>query len=511
MFPSAGAMDRALRIFVNCMKEHKLNQSPTGEIVDEDLDDGLPPASEMVDKAVRNLQEVLEQAATQPRDFPCTWVAIARELEQKPHLEEAAIRVYEEAVDALDALQGARGWEPAVVRQMLGALCLRRGRLQDAESWLAESAELASKAPGHPREQKLFASISSRHSRGEFAAMVARLRAKASYESGDAERARALLQESEQLLASPPLPFVPAARAAAASAPGGVAPVAGGAAAWDGQQLWAAEPQERRTVARYRFEGSSSSATVTLDLNEHLGLGEAASATVHSSDQIRVDCTADSVKLRLRLHHEGRVWEFRLLLHPLALEIIPEDTTLRLRGAAGRRRLELLLVFRDKDRLWYGELLSDKVRPLPKAAVAAERPGPPAAAPAASPTAGPPRAQEPRAVPEPCDAARGAARPAACGEQRAHWVESVEGSEAQDKVTLAVKLGCAVDPPSLSLEDLELEVNASGSLRLSVRGKDLPVLTLEAPAGADVATLAAKWRKATGVLELRFLRAAPAG
>merc|ERR1740121_687345 len=132
--------------------------------------------------------------------------------------------------------------------------------------------------------------------------------------------------------------------------------------------------------------------------------------------QVRVSCTAHSVDARVRLRHEGRLLEFALHLQPLAQEIVPEDTVSRLRGKSERRRLELLLFPREKERLWYGELLSDKARPKAQLTTATSQP-------------------QPTALPPPllaCSPLESKALP--------HWVEHSQVAETERRTTLAVRL-----------------------------------------------------------------------
>merc|ERR1712232_76047 len=87
--------------------------------------------------------------------------------------------------------------------------------------------------------------------------------------------------------------------------------------------------------------------------------GPDASSYVDSLKQFRVRCDNYSVDVRLRLKDDkGRVREFQLWLQPLVHEIVPEDTVPRLKGREEKRRLEVKLFKRDKDRKWAGDLVT---------------------------------------------------------------------------------------------------------------------------------------------------------
>lgn len=491
-----------MRIFVNFMKAEG-RQLPE-EDFDADLDDGLPPSPEQVQRAIAGLRDVVAQAVSEPGDLCNTWVVLARELEKRPHLQGAAIEVYHEAIATLRELGSRHSWENIVARQMVGALSLKGGLLDDARRWLSECAALVVETPGHPRDRKLFGTVSSRHSRGEFAAMVARLRAKERHDSGDVAGARSFVEESKRLLEDP---LCPVGRSVAP-------PLCKPGAtdldiASDLKQLWVTIPDQSSRILRYRFEGGmSDSSIVTVELNEHLDIGEAASLAVQSLGQIRVACTTDSVEARVRLQHQGRLCEFVLHLLPLAREIIPQDTIPKLRGKPDRRRLELLLIMRDKGRGWNGELLSDRPRPRSLEKVVLSQPGTLSSAPPLLPLPQgqpPPRTmqQAPQSTPH-----KGQRRPSEGAEADGalpRWVESVKVVEAPQRLTLAVKLSSDISPQELRLEDLDLGVNEdTGVARLAVRGRDLPEATLTAPLGAALAEMTAKWRRAAGILELRF-------
>merc|ERR1712125_267081 len=93
-----------------------------------------------------------------------------------------------------------------------------------------------------------------------------------------------------------------------------------------------------------------------------------------SLKQFRVRCDNDSVDVRLRLKDDkGRVREFQLWLQPLVHEIIPEDTVPRLKGREGKRRLEVKLFKRDKDRKWMGDLVTGTPKDAREACEAAAK------------------------------------------------------------------------------------------------------------------------------------------
>jgi len=204
--------------------------------------------------------------------------------------------------------------------------------------------------------------------------MVEKFRAKVCMELGDEGRARLHVAEGQRLEAAASGDAVE--RHAAAPRPGeaGRAPPAQPkAAAAPGpaaiprdafKELWSEEPAEERRLKQYSYVDEGPTVMLILDLNEHLGIGQEASAAVESLRQFRVQCEAHSADVQLRLRRaDGRVRHFRLLLQPLAKEIVPEDTVPRLRGKESKRRLEVRLFKRDKQQTWFGDLVADSSRP----------------------------------------------------------------------------------------------------------------------------------------------------
>merc|ERR1712039_148961 len=128
------------------------------------------------------------------------------------------------------------------------------------------------------------------------------------------------------------------------------------------KELWAAVPQEEKQLKQYTFTDNGPTVLLMLDLNSHLGLeGTQGSDAVESLQQFRVICEKDSIDIQLRLQHPvtGKICHFQLWLHPLAKNIVPEDTVPKLRGKESKRRLELMLFKEDKQDKWFGNLVSE--------------------------------------------------------------------------------------------------------------------------------------------------------
>merc|ERR1719284_2274847 len=125
--------------------------------------------------------------------------------------------------------------------------------------------------------------------------------------------------------------------------------------------LWSVHASDERALTEYRYTDEGSTVLLILDLKDHLGLDEALSHTV-ALQHFRVDCTNRSVVVRFRVRNADFVQESVLRLTPLAREIVPQDTVPRLRGCAGRRRLEVKLFKEDKGLPWAGDFVASTGR-----------------------------------------------------------------------------------------------------------------------------------------------------
>jgi len=334
---------------------------------------GAPLEPEATERGVAAVEAMLmsQDAAAMVGSPAATLVCLAMALEEKPNLQEASVRCYERALAHLPAGRGAgagsghrqqgSGWERCVVLQQLGAVCVRHGRLADAEPHLKACAEECAFAKGHPRDAVLFSGgFTTQQTRHDFAAMVAKLRAKLYLDMGDQDRSKECYQEVQRLAAAVSGDAVE--RSAGVAVGVGKASVvkAADAEATAAATLWAASVDEERRLVEYRYADEGPTVLLILELNEHLGLGEGASALVVSLRQFRVEPHNDALDVKLRLRcggDRGLVWEFHLLLHPLAHEIVPEDTVPRLRGREDKRRLEVRLFKREKQQVWHGDLV----------------------------------------------------------------------------------------------------------------------------------------------------------
>lgn len=343
-------MDRLVELFLRSARPDGDTGGQHGALDDDDIERGVAAVEKMVTSP---------DAASMAAAPAATFVCLAMALEEKPKLGLGSIRCYERALGFMGNRGAGEGsWERLVVLQQLGAVCLRSRRLEDAERWLAECAGGCSKATGHPRDERLFGgNFSTQQTRLEFTSQVEKLRAATYHHLGDTARSQEHLRESERL------ETCGAGDAVGRSVPRGAgpAPAAGGAdeAARSLAELWAVPAPEERRITEYSFADEGSTVLLMVELNEHLGIGEAASALISSLRQFRVHCTKDSVDASLRLRLGDKVWQFQLLLQPLAREIVPEDTVPRLKGRESKRRLEIKLFKRDKQQRWSGDLVAD--------------------------------------------------------------------------------------------------------------------------------------------------------
>lgn len=327
--------------------------------------DGRPMDEEAIERGIETMEKMLstEDAIRMGGTPTATFVCLAMALEEKPKLGPGAVRCYEKALEHMPAREGKGGnWERIVVLQQLGAVCLRQRRLAEAQRWLGECAGACTKVAGHPRDAVLFGgTFNTKQTRSEFLSMVEKMRAKTCMELGDQAAARAHVAEAQRVEAAATGDAVERHAAETGGGSGGGARVAAAEPARDVvKELWAAEPKEEKRLKEYSYTDEGPTVLVILDLNEHLGIGPEASTAVDSLRQFRVECQDFAVDVRLRLRRaDGSVCEFRLLLSPLAREIVPEDTVPRLRGREGKRRLEIKLFKRDQKESWFGDLVAE--------------------------------------------------------------------------------------------------------------------------------------------------------
>jgi len=332
-------MDRLLQLMMQTMQ----------------LDPNTPrkPEPEAIERGIEMLKAVLAspEAAQAGGNIEGTFVILGMALEEKPMLQDVAIRCYEKALDYMQS-RPRGSWERCVVLQQLGTVCMKHARLQEAGKWLDQCSTECSDAKGHPRDTMLFGGgFSTQQTRLQFQTTVAKLQTHLYSKLGDEAKARSHAAELERL-----------ARAAQGDAVARMDPQAskssssGSTAA---ETEWAAQwkkPAETRSLREYGFVDEGPTVLLMLDLNSHLGLGADASSLVTSLKQFKVNCEEKSLEVLLRLQLEEQLIEYALNLNPLAYEIVPEDTVPRLRGKPDRRRLEVRLFKRDKDVAWRGDL-----------------------------------------------------------------------------------------------------------------------------------------------------------
>eukprot|EP00929_Paragymnodinium_shiwhaense_P009712 TRINITY_DN11398_c0_g1_i1.p1 TRINITY_DN11398_c0_g1~~TRINITY_DN11398_c0_g1_i1.p1 ORF type:complete len:508 (+),score=122.49 TRINITY_DN11398_c0_g1_i1:91-1524(+) len=367
--------------------------------------DGKALTPEAIEKGIEATEKMLcsEDAIRMGGSPAPTFTCLAMAMEDKAHMTWAAARCYEQALKHLGGrrkdggrrLPAAGTWERAVVLQQVGAVCLRNGAAKEAAEWLADCAEECQMATGHPRDVSLFqGAFSTQQTRSELKAGVEKMRAQAYHKLGDMPKAHSHLAEAQKLMSLASGDAVERVEAAAASATekpdaskggyaadGGAtmtpavgskapAPVASNlGAAGDIKELWGADIGEETALHKYRYTDEGSTVVLTIDLNDHLGLGDEASAMVDSLRQFKVTCEAEALTIRLRIRcpptKKGHtVREFRMHLEPLTQEIVPEDTVPRLKGREGKRRLEVKLFKRDASRAWLGEFVKAGVKTL---------------------------------------------------------------------------------------------------------------------------------------------------
>jgi len=334
-----------------------------------------PPSMDMIYRGIHNLEALFctdqaAQAGMGREQIASTLVVLAQGLEKKAHLQECAIKVYEAALEPRHDLEG---WERCVATQLLAGLQLKRNLYGDAESRLDDCVALMKETDGHPRDEVLFGGgLKSHHTRREFAALIEKLRVKLYHDLGDTAKAHQHMAEVKRLTAPVTGDLVQQASAGGAVGAGYQAGGSSGSSAAPTKSedpreraaadLWKAKPSEERVVSEYLYVDEGPSVIVMVELNEHLGIGGDASSYVESLQQFRVRCEPLFVEVLLRLRKDGKIWEFKMVLNPLAREIIPEDTVPKLRGKEGRRRLEVRLFKLDKHINWHGDIVGKPAR-----------------------------------------------------------------------------------------------------------------------------------------------------
>eukprot|EP00441_Pelagodinium_beii_P016230 CAMPEP_0197655602 /NCGR_PEP_ID=MMETSP1338-20131121/39553_1 /TAXON_ID=43686 ORGANISM="Pelagodinium beii, Strain RCC1491" /NCGR_SAMPLE_ID=MMETSP1338 /ASSEMBLY_ACC=CAM_ASM_000754 /LENGTH=499 /DNA_ID=CAMNT_0043231279 /DNA_START=38 /DNA_END=1537 /DNA_ORIENTATION=- len=494
------SMDRLVELFLQSSRGDDAS-GPVGELDEEGIE-----------RAVENTEKMLtgQDAAAMVGSPDATFVCLGMALEEKPKLAPAAIGCYEKALQYHSSGAKSRGWERCVVLQQLGAVCLRIKRLQAADKWFTQCSEVCLQADGHPRDAVLFnGSFSTQQTRLEFAEMVEKLHAKTCHELGDMERAHKHVNEAKRLQAAATGDAVE--RQASGLGRAASSPAASKVSSDPVKELWAAEPAEEVNLKSYHFMDEGPTVLVMLDLNEHLGIGEEASAAVDSLRQFRVKCEETSVDIQLRLRRkDGRVVHFRLLLSPIQKDIVPEDTVPKLRGKESKRRLEIKLFKREKKDTWYGDLVKGEVAKTTK------KPEPPSA-PKGS-LLNPLTAEELAALPKPSDS-RGDNRPSSFGGRGAasngdapshflegktqpRWVEKVQQrQEALDLLLLEIQISDAF--PEVSMKDLDLGTDGE-MFSLTLQSDAGSPLSVPLPSGADMGNMEARWRRKTRTLEIRI-------
>jgi hypothetical protein len=352
--------DRLVGLFL----QHALPEGTSPGDISEQL------TSEAMERGVEATMKMLgtEDAIRMGCAPASTFVCLAMALEEKPQMQWGAQRCYQQA---LELLGSTINWDRAVVLQQMGAVCLRGGSYDDAAKYFAQCVESCCNAPGHPRDAEIFGgNFSTQQTRLEFMATVEKQRAQTYHKLGDMTRAHSHLAEAQRMDAAAKGGDAVERAVRAVPATDGTVPPAASSPGDAIKQLWAADVGQEPRLKRYRYQDEGSTVLLTLDLNDHVDLPDV-SSMVDSLKQFRVHCDIDSVDVRLRLKDcRSRVREFQLWLQPLAHEIIPEDTVPRLKGREGKRRLEIKLFKRDKDRKWVGDLVTGTPKELAKDAEA---------------------------------------------------------------------------------------------------------------------------------------------
>jgi len=151
------------------------------------------------------------------------------------------------------------------------------------------------------------------------------------------------------------------------------------------------------------------------------------------------------------------------------------------------------------------EILAKKSVAMQEEAVSA-KPHPVVKEPKASPSATISKAQPPANDKEaPATAAKNAdVGGSADNSPLPSWVSQVEEHETGDGVDLLVQIAEAAG--AISMQDLELEGDASSGFRVRFCREEAAVLELPQPAGVDMSAAQARWRRKTRTLELKLPR-----
>lgn len=545
-------MDRLVELFVQSARYGESGEpSPLGDLPQ----DGGHLDAEGIEHGIEAIWKMLtsDDGMRMGMDAGATYVCLAMALEEKPLLQAGAARCYEKALELLESRRKRQGesggsWEKAVICQQLGTVCLRQNKPKDGARWLEESLAECSECDGHPREAVLFSgAFSTKQTRLDFIGTIEKFTAKAYHDMGDKERAQEHYEQVQRLARLQSSDAVE--RTVAQSTPSKEAPPNATKA------LWAAANVEERRLKEYRFVDEGPTVLLSLDLNDHLGIGEEASNAVESLSQFRVKCEEQSVDVCVRLKRQnGSIWQFRLLLDPLVNEIIPEDTVPKLKGRDGKRRLEVKLFKRDKKVEWRNDLVktnakaksetkpagnpkapakpeptmlnplsADEIAKLPRpgGAKTDNRPSSWQAASREAPVLlhreavkeAPSREvvkEEPAKqdiAKEEVPAPKAEAGRITASEPKPPtvpaWVGRVERrSLPSGGLELDVHLGVEAGE-GVGMDDLELEGDDVAGLRLCLRGVDCPLI-LSTPPGTDISALSCRWRRKTRVLELRL-------
>jgi len=470
------------------------------------------PDQAAIDRAIAHMEMLMtSEEAAQVVAPASTFTLLGMALEEKPKLGLGAVASYKKA---LQLLKGSE-WERCVLLQQLGAASFRVGLFAEARKWLKDCSELCRAAPGHPKDVKLFqGAFSTQQTRLEFASMVEKFQAQAAMKAGDMDAAQAHAAEAKRLQ-----------QAVAGDAVERVQEGPKEKKEMDPfKQLWAEAAEEVR-LKQYSFMDEGPTVLVMLDLNEHLPIGNDASAAVTSLRQFRVNCQEKSVEIQVRLRMpdaDGRLMHFILRLDPLCHEIVPEDTVPRLRGKESRRRLEVRLFKRNKDQKWFGDLVSEVK------AEKNDKPRKAAFAPKGS-LLNPLTPEEIAKLPKPgtttndnrpssftseahgLEASKDAPyKPSSADAKlesktscaRPSWVDRISHDHLDGHILLSIQL--PESPSDVSMEDLDLAVDDT-SRTLTLTFGRCPGEALNLPLPKErVGDLQARWRKKVKTLELRF-------
>lgn len=494
---------------------------------------GVRPSPEAIERGIQGIEVMMSsrEALSFLGSATAPLVLLALALEEKPCLEDAAIQCYAKTVELLRGERRGH-WERCVVLQQVGKVCLKHGQHRQALVWLNRCAEELLEATGHPKNMTLFAgAFKTQQTMAEFGATLEKLRAKSYMDLGDEEKCRYHYLEARRLEEAFNGDAVQRVEALSGNKVSGVG------------DLWSVHASDERALTEYRYTDEGSTVLLILDLKDHLGLDEALSHTV-ALQHFRVDCTNRSVVVRFRVRNADSVQESVLRLTPLAREIVPQDTVPRLRGCAGRRRLEVKLFKEDKGLPWAGDFVASTGRgnsvkpekvpsPAPVKGTLLNPLSPEELAALPTPSGGrcdnrPSRWRDER-VPATSSTAPlthtqvregvGAERmsaPDTTGQQSAQseqpvgrcksathprWISHLEWREGLESLELLVRL-CDGER-ALGMVDFDLDAHCDLGVRLALRG-EADELTMPLPSGTLASAMTARWRRKARTLELKF-------